>query len=73
MADETKTEPMLYVRPGKRGGARPGSGPKIIDGVKRSVSMSIRVTPEQRDRLRGKAERAGKSITQLILDDVLGE
>lgn len=73
MADGTKTEPALYVRPGKRGGPRPGSGPKIIDGEKRSVSMSIRVTHEQRDRLRRLAEESGKSITQLILDAVLGK
>lgn len=63
---------MLEVRTFGLGGARPGAGRKKLGDKKRSVSMSIRVTHEQRDRLRRLAEESGKSITQLILDRTIG-
>lgn len=63
---------MLEVRTFGIGGARPGSGRKKLGDKKRAVSMSIRVTLEQRDRLRKAAADAGKSITQYILDCTIG-
>lgn len=62
---------MLEVRTFGIGGARPGAGRKRLGEEKRTVTMSVRVTPEQRDKIREAAEKAGKSITQLFIDNTI--
>lgn len=56
----------------KHGGKREGAGrPKKSDGTQKSVQIAFRVTEHQKEVLFAKAEKAGKTLSEYLLDIVL--
>lgn len=54
------------------GDERPKRGRPRIGADKRSVSVAVRVTPEQSAAMHEAARRAGRSLAQFILDRTIG-
>lgn len=54
------------------GNDKPKRGRRRIGTDKRSVSVSVRVTPEQSAAMHEAARREGKSLAQFILDRTIG-
>lgn len=58
---------MAKKKKSRRGGARPGSGPKPIAG-ERMETFSIRATREQIERWSAAAKQAGVSLAKWVRD-----
>jgi predicted DNA-binding protein len=55
-----------------KGGRRPGAGRKPAPVNEKRVTMSVRITPEAKERLGVIATREGKSASRL-LEDMIAE
>ncbi len=55
-----------------KGGKRPGAGRKPAPVNEKRVTMSVRITPEAKERLGVIATREGKSASRL-LEDMIAE
>lgn len=53
-----------------RGGKRPGAGRKPAPANEKRVTMSVRITPEAKERIGVLATKEGKSASRLLEDMV---
>lgn len=62
---------MLTVNTNTRGGKREGSGRKTSGIGKKSINISIRISPEEKQIIEQKAKEHGKTFTRFLIDTAL--
>lgn len=57
---------------GGRGGARPGAGRKTTGVAGKTASVTLRISPKEKEVIERKAAETGKTVSRYMIDLALG-